>query len=649
MKKAIFRTLGLAILVVAGYAGYRFYKQMPTRQELIATAKVQRGEVVIRAFTRGEVSAVRSYSISAPNLFGTVQVTRMAPAGALANEKDLIVEYDDSERQAALEEARLSVQSVDESIKQVKANQGITQDQDQLSLLKAGFAVRSAELDVQKNPVLDAITAKKNILALDQAKRTLTDLQNDVKSRQAQLDSQMAVFQETRNRNLLDVSRELQRIALTKALTPLTGLVSIKQNRAGNFNFGLQMPDIREGDQLQPGMPVADVLDLSEVQVTAKVGELDRANLTEGQDATLQLDSIPDKQFHGKIKSLSGTATTDVFSGDPSKKFDVVFSVDMRELLAGIGMKPADIERIMQTSVANAKMNLGNSSTVPGGNEGEEGGGGGRGGRRGMRGGGEAGAGGDNQGGGRGQGGRAAMTPEQRQKMAQMMQQLQSGTPEERQRMIEQFNQRMGGGKGAGRGGEGRRGAAGTASAAGGQDTAARGDVPFGFGRGAQGEGRSGRGGRGGGQSGVGQAGDNTLEVLMNRYSSSRFTEEERNKAKLPSPPEQDSQLQALLRPGLLADVEIIVEKIPDALHVPAQAIFQKGGKPTVFVQRKNGRFEPRVVQLSKQSESTMVLASGVNAGEIIALSDPTADKSGKKDSGDKKSSGSAMGAMGGK
>ena len=350
MKKAIFRILGLAIVVAVGYGGYRFYKQMPARQEQIATAKVQRGEVVIRAYTRGEVSAVRSYSISAPNLFGTVQVTRLAPAGALANEKDLIVEYDDSERQAALEEARLSVQSVDESIKQVKANQGITQDQDQLSLLKAQFAVRSAELDVQKNPVLDAITAKKNILALDQAKRTLVDLQNDVKSRQAQLDSQMAVFQETRNRNLLDVSRELQRIALTKALTPLTGLVAIKQNRAGNFNFGLQMPDIREGDQLQPGMPVADVLDLSEVQVTAKVGELDRANLTEGQDATLQLDSIPDKQFHGKIKSLSGTATTDVFSGDPSKKFDVVFSVDMRELLAGIGMKPADIERIMQTS-----------------------------------------------------------------------------------------------------------------------------------------------------------------------------------------------------------------------------------------------------------------------------------------------------------
>ena len=141
------------------------------------------------------------------------------------------------------------------------------------------------------------------------------------------------MLREQRNRSLIDVQRELQRIALCKTLAPITGLVAIKQNRAGNFNFGQQMPDIREGDTLQPGMPVADILDLSEVEVWAKVGELDRANLKEGQEATLQLDAIPDKRFGGKIKAMSGTATSDVFSGDPSKKFDVIFSVDMRQLL----------------------------------------------------------------------------------------------------------------------------------------------------------------------------------------------------------------------------------------------------------------------------------------------------------------------------
>ena len=101
---------------------------------------------------------------------------------------------------------------------------------------------------------------------------------------------------------MIDVAREKQRIAQAKVLSPMTGLVAIKQNRAGYFMFGQQMPDIREGDTLQPGMPVADVLDLSELEVIAKVGELDRANLHEGQDVLITLDAVPEKQIHGSIK-----------------------------------------------------------------------------------------------------------------------------------------------------------------------------------------------------------------------------------------------------------------------------------------------------------------------------------------------------------
>ena len=49
--------------------------------------------------------------------------------------------------------------------------------------------------------------------------------------------SQLAVLQQQRNRSLLDVQRELQRIAQTKALAPMTGLVSVRQNRGGFINW----------------------------------------------------------------------------------------------------------------------------------------------------------------------------------------------------------------------------------------------------------------------------------------------------------------------------------------------------------------------------------------------------------------------------
>ena len=133
---------------------------------------------------------------------------------------------------------------------------------------------------------------------------------------------------------------------------------------------------------------------------------------------------------------------------------------------------------------------------------------------------------------------------------------------------------------------------------------------------------------------------------MMRRTAISPFTEEERNNAKLPLPPEQDSQVQVLLRPGLLADVEIQVEKLPDVIHVPAQAVFDRNGKHVVYVE-KNRKFEAHEVQLVKQSESLMVLAGGVQAGDVVALADPTADKSDKKGKSDKKSSGGGN-AMGG-
>ena len=223
-----------------------------------------------------------------------------------------------------------------------------------MDLLKARFSVRRAELEVKRNPILSAIDAKKNLLSLEEARKRLSQLESDIKSRQAQAQAEMAVFAANRNKSMIDVAREKQRIAQAKVLSPMTGLVAVKQNRSGFFMFGQQMPDIREGDTLSPGIPVADVLDLSELEVVAKVGELDRANLHEGQDVRITLDAVPEKQIHGKIKGMSGTASANVFSGDPAKKFDVVFGIDMKQLLTELGVKPAEVQRILQTAERNA-------------------------------------------------------------------------------------------------------------------------------------------------------------------------------------------------------------------------------------------------------------------------------------------------------
>ncbi len=635
MKKIIFRILIVAVVLAAGWGGYRLFRQMPQRQAQVPTALVRRGDVVIRSYSRGELRAVRSVTLNAPNLYGTVQVTRLASAGAFARDKDLIVEFDDSEVLSRLEEKQLELEQTDEQIKKQQAELAIRNNQDQVELLRTRYSVRRAELEVKRNDLLSEIDRRKNLLNLDEARRRLTQLESDIKSRLQQAEAELAVLREERNRAVIELAREKQRLTQTKILSPITGLVSIQQNRFGGMRmFGTQIPDIREGDQVQPGMPVADVLDLSELEVLAKVGELDRANIREGQDVTIQLDALAEKKIHGRIKSMSGTASANVWSGDPSKKFDVTFSVDMNALLTAVGAKPEQIRGIMETAARNrnkpmvqtsaarlgggpgAGMFFGSPGGMSGGAGGMQGAIGGGGAQQGGMGGGmgvgmaQAAQGQEGEGGrsaeGRRRGGQ--VSEEDRKKMRDALQKelgsrsMQDLSSEERQKVFAKIREKLG--------------------------------LPAG---------RGSRGGRDAGQGGPGEGGPPGGPPMLFGGAGSAFSEKDLAEAKLPRAPEEESQLEVLVRPGLLADVEIIVEKIPNAIYIPAQAVIDKDGKPVVYV-KVGRRFEERTVRFSKQSESMMVVASGLKPGDVIALADPNAKKTDKK--GEKPSGGS--GPMGG-
>src|ERR1035441_7550083 len=148
MKKVIFRSIPPLLLVVLGWYGYHYYKNRPEKASSIATATVQRGDVVIRAYTRGQLNAVRVFPLYAPNLNGTVQVTQLAAMGSLAKEKDLIIEYDDSELQAFVDSEKLSLDGTDQNIKAQRLSQDITRSRNTVSLLSAQFGVKKANLKI---------------------------------------------------------------------------------------------------------------------------------------------------------------------------------------------------------------------------------------------------------------------------------------------------------------------------------------------------------------------------------------------------------------------------------------------------------------------------------------------------------------------
>lgn len=689
----------MAAALVAG--GYFVLRQIPDQDREFAVAEVMRGDLVVKTHLRGELRAVRSLTLTAPNIGTQSQITQLAPTGALAKRGDLIFELDDSERVAALEDSLLSVEQIEQNLVKAEAELEIRKSQDEVEIVQADFQVRRAELEVQRNELLAAIDARKNELTLEEARRRKQKLEEDIKNRLQQREAELAVLREQLKKAQLDVDRDKRRIAQSRVLSPLTGLVSILQNRSGGRGgFGQSLPEIREGDQVPAGMSVAQLLDLSEMELLARVEESERANLQEGQEVFIRLDAMSDKTVSGTIKRLGNTASANIFAGEATKKFECVIGIDMRQLLESVGAEPERIERIMATARQNAEVGYGSTrrETRPqptqlakgnkaaaqqerperaGGNEQQAAGE--RQGRRQRAGaqGGPAEAGGGQQ--------RSGQAGDGQQRGAQLAQggqpgRGQGGPGQQQGRGQGEGRQPRGGQDGGGQGAQGRGGQRGgfdpsrmlsalpedarkkaeallkgrsprdlsdeerqqfrqimTAArgGAGGQQggRGGFGGAQGGFGGGAQSGGAQSGGGFGGGggeRAGGGRGGQASPQERSG--SGSEFSEAERDAASLPEPPQQGSDVEVLLRPGLLADAEVIVESIPDTLYIPYQAVFEEGAQSVVYV-ANGSRLEARRVQLGRRSESQVAVVEGLSEGELVSLYRPDSAPAASKES----------------
>jgi HlyD family secretion protein len=75
------------------------------------------------------------------------------------------------------------------------------------------------------------------------------------------------------------------------------------------------------------------------------------------------------------------------------------------------------------------------------------------------------------------------------------------------------------------------------------------------------------------------------------------------------------------LRPGMNGSMDIEISRVPDAISVPAKAIFTRNGKPVVYLPGKGGYRAVEVQILARNPDEVAI--SGINPGSMVALVDP--------------------------
>ena len=82
------------------------------------------------------------------------------------------------------------------------------------------------------------------------------------------------------------------------------------------------------------------------------------------------------------------------------------------------------------------------------------------------------------------------------------------------------------------------------------------------------------------------------------------------------------------LRPGMNGGMDIVINRIPNAISIPSKALFTRAGKPVVYLASRGG-YKPIEVQVQARNPDE-VAVTGVAAGALVALGDPAKVEPGK-------------------
>ena len=295
----------------------------------VPTGRVRRGDLDMKVFVTGELKASHSEMLTAPPIGGgALQITHLLHTGSVVKKGDLIMAFDPSEQLYKVDQNRSELLQAEQEITKAKADAAVVAAQDKVALLKARFDVRRAELEVQKNELVSTIDARKNQLALEGAQRVLAEVEQDVKSRTASNQATISLAEEKRNKAKLAMEQAQGNIDKMRVVAPMDGLVALEKNEGEGFFFsGMSLPEYREGDQVEAGRTVGQVIDPNAMELIAKVGELERNRIKEGQSADIQLDALPGTVFHGTVKTVAGNNARRFWDEDTSTKFEVAITL----------------------------------------------------------------------------------------------------------------------------------------------------------------------------------------------------------------------------------------------------------------------------------------------------------------------------------
>ncbi|MGH9673804.1 MAG: efflux RND transporter periplasmic adaptor subunit [Bryobacteraceae bacterium] len=300
----------VSVLGLIGWGGSRVYQSaLAPKAEITPTARVRRGEVRFLVSARGELQGGNSQMLTAPMMGGgELIITQLRQPGDMVKKDEIVVQFDTTEQSYKLREAEADLAEAEQQLEQAKAEKDAKEEEDRYLLIKARADLRLAEIEARKNPMLAAMVARQNEIAIEAARANLDALEKDLADRKASAEAGIQIQEAARNKAQVLAANARHNIDAMSLKANADGYVSVQQNMSGDIFFmGMQFPLYQVGDIARPGMGVAQIPDLENWEIVARIGELDRGHIAEKQEAEVRVVALAGRGFRARIKNIGGT------------------------------------------------------------------------------------------------------------------------------------------------------------------------------------------------------------------------------------------------------------------------------------------------------------------------------------------------------
>ena len=292
--------IGLACLGAAGYGGWR----LTTAQAALTlpTAPVRKGDFYVTVRCRGELKARRTVQLTAPLNVPDLRIVWLAPAGSAVKTGDPVVRFDPSGARQQLAEQQAALRQADAAHKQAEADALLKLEEDKRAVEDAAYEVEKAKIEVSKAEIVSKLKGEESTVDLGLAEQKLAVQQAKLNFDSASSEAKIASLKRQRDKAAADVELAGRRLERMELHAPIDGMINYLQN----FSQGwMNAKPFKVGDQVWPGIVLAEIPDLKTLEIEGKIEEIDRGQIQVGQDVRVRIDSLPESTFPGKIVQLS--------------------------------------------------------------------------------------------------------------------------------------------------------------------------------------------------------------------------------------------------------------------------------------------------------------------------------------------------------